>query len=315
MNPKAATLRKSIKSVFILEKSKISRLLNIIEDKYNSVDFEPISSFEVTLKDRKKIIVSDIEHVLSLDNSVNNPLISLSINYRNSNDDDKSTCEIHYYTELSNYEGFSGSSVIDISIVSSNVRWANELFAEIEEQIERILVKSWIYNLRKYSTIPLFPSLIPLTLLTLIMMIAFLIYSPAISPLSETDFLLKSDIERILIGFQNAKNTDEKIGALSEYYISRLKNMERAGSVSFSEMVHKFDIKILLILLPLFIMLISFYYLFKYCYPGSIFLWGDYEEYYNKIINKRKFIINTIIITLFIGIIGNLFVYAFSKFF
>jgi hypothetical protein len=306
MDPQLAKLGKSIDSVFILDKSKLSRLLNIIEDKFKSAGLDPISSFELHLKNGKKMVVHDIEHVLVHDNSLKNPVTKMLISYEYSKDGNTNNCEIFYYKKR---------STIDIFIKSSNVRWANELFAEIEEQIERILVNSWIYKFKKASKNPIFNIGLVATLTLIVAILIAFLFSPSGPSLRENDFLSKSDIERILSLSQNAKTNDDKIGALFEYSVSRLKNMDKGQITSFNELINKFDLKFALILSPLIIIIISFYYMFRYCYPGSMFLWGDYKEYYNTLLSKRKMVMNTIIITMLIGIIGNLFVYAFSKFF
>lgn len=307
MDQKSAKLHKSFDSIFLLEKSKLSRLLNIIEEKYKGSGLDPKSIFEITLKNGKKMSVHDIEYVLGHDNAVKNPITHFSLKYSCSINDDITECEVIYNKVMSS---------IDIFIESVNVKWANELFAEIEEQIERIIVKSFVYSFKRQILKD--PGLLVIIIgsifgiITMSIVLTFLQPQPS----SGKDFLLNSDVQHILTLSKNAKSNDDKIGVIYEYYITRLTNINiKEKGVSFIDIFHKFDLKIILILLPLLIIVISGFYLFRYCYPGSIFLWGDYEDHYNDILNRRKIVSNTIIITLLIGIIGNLFVYGFSKFF
>jgi len=61
---------------------------------------------------------------------------------------------------------------------------------------------------------------------------------------------------------------------------------------------------------PFLIMLTALGYLYLRCYPGAIFLWGDAEEWYTAILNKRKFIWSTIVVALILGIVLDLFTLA-----
>lgn len=304
MAQKTAVLSKSFKSIFLLEKSKLSRLLNIIEDKYKDAGKNPNSVYNITLKNGKKIVVHDIEHILAHDNAIKNPIVNFAIKYKYSRDDDINECEIIYDKT---------KSKIDFSIESSSVRFSNELFAEIEEQIERSIVKSWIYAIKKdlLSNIMLL-----FMLITIISFIIAGLYKEPNQYSKDTDFLSDSNVQHLLNFSKNAQKNDDKLDMLYNYYLIRLVNMTKKDKpFSFNDFIYKVDYKIILILLPFIIIIISFGYLIIYCYPGSIFLWGDYEDYYNSILNKRKIVINAIVITLLIGIIGNLSVYAFSKVF
>jgi len=50
MDQNSAKLHKFFDSVFLLDKSKLSRLINIIEDKFKGAGLHPKSTFEITLK-------------------------------------------------------------------------------------------------------------------------------------------------------------------------------------------------------------------------------------------------------------------------
>ena len=75
--------------------------------------------------------VNDIEHVLGHDNAIKNPIDFLGINYECHNEDDVIDYDITYSIS---------KSEIKVTVKSYNVRFANELFAEIEEQVERAIV-------------------------------------------------------------------------------------------------------------------------------------------------------------------------------
>ena len=252
--------------------------------------------------------VNDIEHVLGHDNAIKNPIDFLGINYECHNEDDVIDCDITYSIS---------KSEIKVTVKSYNVRFANELFAEIEEQVERAIVKSWISNLKR--TISSDPRRIAPLIVSIIMMLILIPIIILVEPqqnIYRNNFLSNSDIQHILKLSEKVQTIDDKINLLYKYNMLQLDNIKTNTNLySFKNIFLKFDLKLIFILLPFFIIIFSFVYLLIYCYPGSLFLWGDYEDYYNRILNKRKFVFNTILVALFIGIIGSLFVYAFSKVF
>ena len=308
MDQTSVFLNKSFGATFILEKSKLLRLLNIIEEKYKSIGKKPKSIFAIILKNGKQMGVNDIEHVLGHDNAIKNPIDFLGINYECHNEDDVIDCDITYSIS---------KSEIKVTVKSSNVRFANELFAEIEEQVERAIVKSWISNLKR--TISSDPRRIAPLIVSIIMMLILIPIIILVEPqqnIYRNNFLSNSDIQHILKLSEKVQTIDDKINLLYKYNMLQLDNIKTNTNLySFKNIFLKFDLKLIFILLPFFIIIFSFVYLLIYCYPGSLFLWGDYEDYYNRILNKRKFVFNTILVALFIGIIGSLFVYAFSKVF
>ena len=308
MDQTSVFLNKSFGATFILEKSKLLRLLNIIEEKYKSIGKKPKSIFAIILKNGKQMGVNDIEHVLGHDNAIKNPIDFLGINYECHNEDDVIDYDITYSIS---------KSEIKVTVKSSNVRFANELFAEIEEQVERAIVKSWISNLKR--TISSDPRRIAPLIVSIIMMLILIPIIILVEPqqnIYRNNFLSNSDIQHILKLSEKVQTIDDKINLLYKYNMLQLDNIKTNTNLySFKNIFLKFDLKLIFILLPFFIIIFSFVYLLIYCYPGSLFLWGDYEDYYNRIQNKRKFVFNTILVALFIGIIGSLFVYAFSKVF
>jgi hypothetical protein len=70
--------------------------------------------------------------------------------------------------------------------------------------------------------------------------------------------------------------------------------------------------KTMFLLLPFLIVIGSLWYLFAKCYPRAVFCWGDYGQFYQTIVARRKFIWGTVVISGTIGIIGNLFVSSLS---
>ncbi len=61
---------------------------------------------------------------------------------------------------------------------------------------------------------------------------------------------------------------------------------------------------------PFAIILVALAYLYLRCYPRAVFLWGDAEDWYASILNKRKLVWSTIVLTLLLGIVLDLFALA-----
>jgi len=126
------------------------------------------------------------------------------------------------------------------------VRWANELFAEIEEQIERTIISNLFINFKKLISREPYNSVAALLafMIILITIVAPLAYLSNRSPGPDKDFLLNSDIDHILSISQNANSNDDKINVLYQYNIAKLRNIVNIEkTLSFIDIVRTIDIK------------------------------------------------------------------------
>ncbi len=64
-------------SAFVLDKPKLTRILNIIEDRFKEADLVFKPEFEVTHADGKQIKIASTEDLFALDNTVKNPITNL----------------------------------------------------------------------------------------------------------------------------------------------------------------------------------------------------------------------------------------------
>jgi hypothetical protein len=69
------------------------------------------------------------------------------------------------------------------------------------------------------------------------------------------------------------------------------------------------DWRLIVIILPAAIAVVAQFALAS-CYPQVVFLWGDAEEWYQKVLSRRGLIWNVVLATLFLGIMANLAVFA-----
>ncbi|MEW8625318.1 MAG: hypothetical protein AB2551_06165 [Candidatus Thiodiazotropha sp.] len=298
--------RRSFNDVFILDTSKLSRLLNVIEERFAGFSEKYIAKYEITTKKGKSFKTTTIDEITNHDNPINNPIIDLDIRYSDDNDEAKNTCHIQYDTE---------DSRIRVYIDTEEAKSGSDLFAEIEEQIERSIVTNWIYALKKQA----FHEIMPVLML-MIMVPAMIvsIFTATSEDFKKTDYLKQEDISFLTDSFPIEKmNQDMKIEYLYEYHSRKLKNInsDKVGILDTLTRNNVFTMKFALLVLPFVVMFIGVYYIFSKTYIGSIFLWGDYVDYYNNIQDRRKFLWNTVIVALIIGVIGNLFVFGFSQYF
>jgi len=65
--------------------------------------------------------------------------------------------------------------------------------------------------------------------------------------------------------------------------------------------------QILVIVIPLVVVVVLGFILLSTCYPTAVFLWGDEEERYASIVNRRKYLWGIIISVTFIGVLSKFF--------
>lgn len=156
-------------------------------------------------------------------------------------------------------------------------------------------------------------------ILVLALMITLLVKST--SPASELSsshqntgfYLMSEDFDYLDKKAREATTTNEKVEFLFEL---QSRQLERITSRQRTDVIHIGPLltwKNSFIILPLLITLICIGYLGERCYPAAVFLWGDYEEHYNKILSRRKTIWNVIVISLGISILGSLFAVGVSS--
>ena len=299
-------LSKTFKSVFILDVSKMSRLLSIIDERFKGLGEQVIKIYKIKTKKGKEFSASKIDGILEHDNAVKNPITKYTINYADKDKDPDNSCFINFD---------QSDSEVNIEIISANSKWANDLFAEVEEQIERTFAQNFIYKIKKQR----FPEMVMgLTVALMIPIIIFTIsFSAGVKSSQKTDFLTLSEIAHLQEVAINIQNQNDKIDFLFDLHLKQLSNINKKPKniiKEFKQTLNLFDLKMTFLALPIIVIFICFVYLLSRCYPGSIFLWGDYIEFYNSIIEKRKFVWNAIIFALIIGVLGNLFVFGVSRY-
>jgi hypothetical protein len=108
--------------------------------------------------------------------------------------------------------------------------------------------------------------------------------------------------------------TSEQIGDIQR---RQLRNILDGRDQSGSRLIMRIlaDWRFWLVLSPVVIIAFAVFYLFKTCYPSAVFLLGDMEEWYGKLLRRRSIIWQVIVIAMSVGILSNLFVFGLAGYF
>lgn len=292
MSDDSTILRKGYQSAFLVDKPKLSRMLGIIEQRFSEQELTFKPSIKVTMKNGKMAELRSLDQLFSLDNTVRNPIESLEVTAATAISDANPSPVAEAYL---NYGGDESESV-EFSVTGVNAKWVNELFAELEEQVERTLLRTWVYRFVKTGDILLLG-------LFLMMMLAggFVILfdsNPGKLNLSE------QAVHHLSRQADAANTSEEKLSFLFEMHRQQLKQLPTR---SF-KLQALFTVRAASLALPLLIIIGISAYVFIVCYPSSVFAWGDYGEHFAGLVAKRRTLWTVIVAAFFVGVIANLFV-------
>lgn len=292
---------------FVLTKTKLARICEIVNKRFTDLSKEEVFdlNFEVVLEKGKKHSIHSLESLFNMDNSMSNRIKELSIEWEMGKEDDRAYTVVAVDYD-SNPHPMTGTSIF-LSGKSPNFTWLNEMFAELEEQIDRTVPVGYMYRLKS----------LPYLYKLLIFMASFTLILGLISSfqsLSESKGAFQiAERDRALI-LQKAKDTnttDEKINIIFDVITSSLMHCETDSRF----WGYLKDAKTYFLLSPVVLVIFMFFYLYIRCYPSYVFEWGDIETYHLKLIERRKYLWSVIVGSLLVGILANLFVYGLSDVF
>jgi hypothetical protein len=152
MNSPAVThrtvLRKTYSEPYVLDRSKLSRMLTIIEQRLTERSISFSQRFSLVLQNEKHLVLHSLQDVFALDNSIKNPIRNLETEIGS---DSKNSAGAEANVHL----GFDSDHFANIflNVASPDTKLATELFAELEEQIDRTVVGNWILKYLKSGDI------------------------------------------------------------------------------------------------------------------------------------------------------------------
>lgn len=294
-------------SVFIVDSAKLSRLANVIEERIKSISPTPFRHFEIRTYKDKVFSARALERIFEHDNAVKNPIVNLKMTFSDKDEEPTNSCTVFF--DVSDPE-------IEVKIKGENPKWANDLFSEVDEQIERSFVANWVYSVKRQKSHEWMSILMALVMLPL-MLFSFFVGGGS-KKVETTNFLTPADVEVLQQFAVGATQQEDKVNFTYQLLTRQLNNSHKPEQVGTVEQLTRLSdhltFKSALLVLPAVVALCSLFYLLKYCYPGSSFLWGDMLEHYNTLVERRKVVWNAILIALLVGILGNLFVFGLSRF-
>lgn len=287
-------VRKSFTNAFVLDQPKLSRIMDILEQRYKENEREFSPQIEVTFANKLKITIPSLEKLFSLDNTVKNQITSLSI--KDVGQPERLAVNLLYTAKEKNN--------IELVVVSGSNKYAGQVFAEVEEQIERTFSRGWLYKINGTQMIYI--------VMFLIMIGGFLLLmsstknSPAVAQGSGYMLSLNeiNDFNSRAKGIVNREDKIDWLFDLQQRQLEKSLTKQESEVIQFGNL---FTVKRVFVGLPILIALISFFYLFANYYPNAVFLWGDMEEHHAKLMTTRRTIWTVVIVSLFIGIASNLF--------
>jgi len=283
-------------SPFVLDGAKLTRILTVLEGRFTSAGAAFNPAFRVTLRNGKNLRVAALSALLALDNTLKNPVSSLEIV---ASTDQLGAAVTFDDTERNN---------IVVAVRGADPKVVGELFAEVEEQVERAMVRGWVPKLLggAWSITEL---LLPLVLVGgLVAAAGTFIFSG-----SErlTVGLTKAAADEARRGLTGIRTVEDKINWLFE--VER-KKIELSATESEMDLAKFATWPNFFLALPILIAVGCVIYMARTCYPRAVFVWGDWDEHYGNIVSKRRAVWGLIVLALVVGIVSSLFVTSFQRF-
>jgi hypothetical protein len=147
----STSVHKLFTSAFVLDQPKLSRIMDILEQRHKETDIVFNPRIEVTFANDRKIITPSLEELFSLDNTVKNPIKSVIIRGSDIEPEKLALTLVYTAKERNN---------IELVVLSGNSKYASQVFAELEEQVERTFKTGWLYKINASQMIYMVMALI-----------------------------------------------------------------------------------------------------------------------------------------------------------
>jgi len=292
------SIRRSYKIPFLVEKSKLGRLVTVVREKAAEVN-NIRERYEVHLSSRKLVETTALDEVLQLDNSERNRVERLTVVFEVIPTGEPDAAEQRESISVD----FDGRLPAEVEIVvrSDNTRWATEVFALAEEQVERVFQKEVMYKLANRRE--LFPLLVAFLAAALGMFTSMFAQDVHVPHLVGNMWLTETDMKELAPTLQDPRTPD----ATGEVLRRQLRNIqaERERGSTIRRVLGSW--RTWLLALPVFVAIPCFLYLLLRCYPGAVFSWGDEEGRFARLVSKRRLVWSVIIGFAVIEVLSNLF--------
>lgn len=298
INKPISTVQKTFTSPFLLDRAKASRILNVIEERFEhlKLPFDPI--YFVRFQRGNELSLNRIEDVFALDNTIRNPIEYLRVEAKGISPEQsvEIVCRVSFKAQReSAYEN------IEVYVSCPDAKLALQAFAALEEQVQRSFLDDWIYRFFKRGYYPGSFLVLASYFVFALSSIYFIVFRRLLIP--------NQNYERLLAEAKYASSVEQKIDFLFDIARQEAERKYERGSAekAWPELSSILSLKTLFVILPIVIVTGCIYYVITKCYPTSIFLWGDYEDYYKSLAARRNTIWTVVILSMIMGLIANFF--------
>lgn len=283
---------------FNLTARKLVRIAEVAKQRVEKIaGGRPVlEKVSVAFKNSKKITLASVESALGLDNVVKNRIVGLEYTVDGASDDG----EVHSISV--EFDAASGLPPVRVSAFSSDLPWMDEALGAVEEQVERTLESGFGSGMSNALEIAGFATMG-------VGLFAATIVGWAQSQRAGKTLLPAEGVSELAEMAKGVSTESEKLDFVFQYLVKSLKQPPSPTSM-FLE--YASDYRTYMIGVPLLVALIAAFAAIFWCSPKRVFVWGDYEEHYNKLIDRRKLLWYGVVIALAVGVLGNLFMLGIS---
>jgi hypothetical protein len=279
---------------FLLEKTKLDRLMDIIHDRLEEHQGTTKTvDFEVFLSGQRREEMTSVDDLLELDNSRKSKIKRLLITCRASTEG-AARPEHEIQVDFDDRNVGQTKTKVIVNVRSDNAGWSDRALSEVEEQVERTSLNDVPHRVA-----------LSILALSICFFLLFLLVSSvasfnSVNGNADAMWLRLHDADRIQqILKQNRTVSDEEIREINTMQLRNvledLQSNKPSGWTKQKTFVGG----------PLLIVLGCVAYLALKCYPSAVFLWGDEVERYNKMIQTRRTVWNIIIGITVVGVLSN----------
>lgn len=290
----AKVVRNYQNRTFILTARKFGRIVEISKERIDKVaaGLPVVERFAVTFANSKDVTLSRLEEVLALDNGIKNRIVEIKYSLWTDDQGEKS----HWINV--DYDAQS-SITIQLAAASRNITWMEDTVGALEEQVDRTI----------NSELPSFVRGVPELAIAgtffgaLIVGVSGAVFTEkrTKSPLG----LSQEESSALASLAKSASSDGEKLNFVFRYLSASLD--APTDKPSFVAQ-YASDYRTYLIGVPLLVAAFAAFAAITWFSPRNVFVWGDFEEHYAKLTERRKFLWYGVVASLVIGVLGNLFI-------
>lgn len=301
-------LKRKLKSPYVLTPTVVKSIVALLNEEFVKLSNPFTQKYEVNFQEARRQEFNSLESVLQLDNSAEEPITELSISF--SAPDHWYDAEHHYQKGSHSYDvrlrflpDKSWGRGIDVEVRSSDPGWAESTLPRILSQVERTRNRSIAHRFMKSSLVSGILLVISYAIVAFVIVLFSALLS--VSGGSNSPKLSRAQVDSLLNDANQAQTIDEKVQFLFQLQRSQLESeRHHSRSAAAAAILSRPSVTAFLTSIVLFGFVA--YSWWKH-YPLAVFLWGDYEEQYDRVVKFREYILIGVVVGFGLSVLGNLF--------